>query len=81
MNLEIFVALQEVAERFKAIINALSPEEAAAIADYAGRLGEAEGAEDEVAVIHMIAADIIAQQFVKISAEVAAQFNEEMAGA
>lgn len=81
MNLEILTALQEVAERVKSVFDALSAAELLAIADGAGRLGEAEGAEDEDMVIRMIAADIVARQFVRISAEVAAQFNEEMAGA
>ena len=80
MKLEIFVALQEVAEQIKSVFGNLSSAELIEIVENAGRLGEAEGAEDEDMVIRMIAADVVAQQFVKVSAEVAVRFNEEMAG-
>ncbi len=78
MNLTIYTMLQDVAELTKTIFAGLSSDELRQMVDSAGRLGEAEGAEDEEEVIRMIAADIVAMQFVKISAEVAAQFNEEM---
>ncbi len=81
MIIEMWWALSDVADKMKSVFGELSQSEIWSIVEVAGRLGEAEGAEDEVAALRAIAADIVVMNFSESAAQVAAQFKSEMVGA